>query len=66
MQVKFDLEKRMEKLQDEMRSRNWSELQNDVRGCHEEVARTKAVVVELLQELKTRLTEQRFMTSGQI
>ena len=53
----------MEKLQEEMQSRNWSELQNDVRGCHEEVARTKAVVVELLQELKTDLTKQRYLTS---
>jgi len=63
LQVRADLEVRMDSLQEEIRSRNWSELQSDVRGCHEEVARTKAVVVELLQELKNDLARQRYMTS---
>ena len=57
--MKNDLEGQIKKLQEELRSRNWFELQNKLKECHEEVARTKTVVVELLQELKFDLAKHR-------
>ena len=62
--MKGDLEQRIDELQEEMVSKKWKELQNEVAHCHEEVAKTKYVIVELLQELKLSLVREQYMAKS--
>jgi len=60
--VKSKLEVRIDNLQEEMISRNSSEMHSDVKKCLDEMAKTKQVVVDLFLELKSDMTKQRYMT----
>ena len=62
VQIKSDLEKRMQILQEELLAGSWQELEARVQACQDRVEKTKTEIVDALDELKVLVIKEKFMT----
>ena len=62
VQIKSDLEKRMQILQEELLAGSWQELEARVQACLDRVEKTKTEIVDALDELKVLVIKEKFMT----
>ena len=61
MQAHF--EERMERMQEALVSKSWSELQSGLVRCDAKIDDTKQKILESLEEMKIVLVKEKFMTS---
>nr|XP_039268134.1 transient receptor potential cation channel subfamily A member 1 homolog isoform X2 [Styela clava] len=62
-QVKLDLEERMERMQKELMERKGRDLEEGLEECNNKIEKTRAEVLQSLEEMKMILVKEKYMTS---
>ena len=61
-QVKAELEKKMEAMQEALLSKSWKEMESQLQDCKDMIQKTKTDIMENLEEMKIVLVKERYMS----
>ena len=61
-QVKAELEKKMEAMQEALLSKSWKEMESQLQDCKDMIQKTKNDIMENLEEMKIVLVKARYMS----